>query len=95
MYEDDTCLIIAVDRDSYSETLTNELQKVMEQFKCNDLLNNDTKTEYIHFGPYFYRNFEKGEHDLSELFATAHEYLFINNKPYYKGPEHSTLNKKG
>ena len=43
IYADDTCLIIAINRNEYDETLKFELQKVIEWFSTNDLLLNIEK----------------------------------------------------
>ena len=95
IYADDTCLIIAVDRDQYNETLKNELEKVVDWFSSNSLLLNVNKTEYIFFGPHYAKKYDKGEHDLVDLHYTAPVFLFDHHDPHYDGPNHIQVNKKG
>ena len=43
MYADDTCFMIGLNRSEYDETVKNELNKVMEWFRVNQLLVNVNK----------------------------------------------------
>jgi len=95
IYADDTCLILCINRESYSEVMTRELSKVMDWFNCNELLLNMGKTDYLNFGPHYPRQFQKGEHDLSELHETGPLYFFERADYEPAGPSHIELNKKG
>ena len=95
IYADDTCLIIAVDRKVYDETLATELQKVIDWFSSNSLLLNIDKTEYIFFGPHYNKTYDKGEIDLKELHEVGPNFLFEHHDPKYEGPDHTVINKKG
>lgn len=95
IYADDTCLIIAIERDEYNESAKNEIRKVMDWFAANCLLLNINKTDYSYFGPYFNKSYEKGQYDLCDLHEVVPKFLYEIEDPNYTGPSAETINKKG
>ena len=75
MFADDTSLILCIDRDVYHTTLKIELSKVMKWFEDNLLLLNYDKTDYLFCGPYFRKNMDTGENDLTELHQCVPMYI--------------------
>ena len=97
IYADDTCMIIAIDENSYTEQIKAELKRIMNWFVSNNLLLNIDKTDYNFFGPYPNKVYEKGEIDLTELHLTAPRFLY-ELEPAYIVENHPTaeeINKKG
>ena len=95
IYADDTCLILCINRDNYSDILTLELSKVMDWFDCNELLLNIEKTDYLHFGPHYPKKYEKGEINMSDIHDVGPLYFFERTPYEPEGPSHIELNKKG
>ena len=97
IYADDTCLILALDKLSYDETMRIELANVVDWFSSNKLMLNISKTEYLQFRMHNKKVYVKGEHDMTELHSVAPAYLFepefIQIQNDY--PCHTELNKKG
>ena len=80
-------------KSEFDEIVKNELHKVMDWFRVNQLLVNVSKTGYLFFGPNPNKVYIKGEYDLSELHVAAPQYLFETDDP--EDPNHITVNKKG
>ena len=103
MFADDTSLFLYIDRDVYHTTLKNELSKVMKWFEDNLLLLNYDKTDYLFCGPYFRKNMDTGENDLTELHQCVRMYIIQHNiLPHYnyhqlddEGSHFSEINLKG
>ena len=95
IYADDTCLIIAIDREEYDEVAKCELKKVMEWFSANCLLLNIDKTDYSYFGPFYTKSYVKGENDLYDLHSAVPKFLYEIEDPNYTGPSAETINKRG
>ena len=93
IYADDTCLMIGLKKSEYDEAVKIELHKVMEWFRHNHLLVNVSKTGYLFLGPNPNKVYIKGEYDMTELHATAPQYLFTTDDP--EDPDHFTVNMKG
>ena len=90
IYADDTCLILAIEKKEYNETMKNELNKVVDWFASNDLLLNITKTDYLNFGPHYNNKYEneiekhtgnkyKGEFVLHDLHCVAPLYHIMEH----------------
>ena len=95
IYADDTCLILAINRNLYDETMVRELSKVFDWFSCNELLLNIKKTDYQNFGPHFTKQYIRGEVDLAELHEVGPQFLFEGQPWENNGPSHHEINKKG
>lgn len=65
IYADDTCMIIAIDENSYNTQAKIELKNIMTWFTSNNSLLNIEKTDYTFMGPYHNKIYEKGEIDLT------------------------------
>ena len=99
IYADDTCLIIAINREDYSLIAKNEINIIMDWFRANFLLLNILKTDYTHFGPHYPKVYEKGEEDLYDLHRVAPRFLYdfidVDYLLTYTGPPPETINKIG
>ena len=99
IYADDTCLIISIDREVYSETAKEELKIIMDWFRANLLLLNIGKTDYTLFGPHHPKVYFKGENDLAELHQVVPRLLYDFTDPSYlatySGPPPEIINKIG
>ena len=95
IYADDTCLILGIRSECYSETMKSELQNVVDWFSSNELLLNFGKTDYLNFGPHYRKVYEKGECDMTDLHATAPQYVFVEPWDEEEDPTFHELNKKG
>ena len=95
IYADDTCLILGIRSECYSEVMKSELQKVVDWFSSNELLLNFGKTDYLNFGPHYRKVYEKGECDMTDLHATAPHYIFVEPWDEEEDPTVQDLNRKG
>ena len=94
IYADDTCLILGIRSECYSEVMKSELQKVVDWFSSNELHLNFGKTDYLNFGPHYRKVYEKGECDMTDLHATAPHYIFVEPWDEEEDPTVHDLNKK-